>query len=54
MVASSLCLIIPESTRMGTSAASHGASPKQSACAMPNLGLQKVAKDKNIQLFRIQ
>lgn len=38
---SSLCLIMPESTRMGISAASHGARPKQSACAMPNLGLNE-------------
>ena len=29
----------PLSTRNGSSAASHGASPKQSACAMPKCGL---------------
>lgn len=35
---------MPESTRTGISAASHGARPKQSACAMPNLGLDEYQK----------
>jgi hypothetical protein len=33
---------------MGTSAASHGASPKHSACAIPNLGLQNKRQDQQI------
>lgn len=33
---------------MGTSAASHGASPKQRACAIPNLGLQNKRQDQQI------
>lgn len=47
---SSLCLIIPESTRIGISAASHGASPKHSACAIPNLGLPKRKKKQFSQI----
>lgn len=49
-VASSLCLIMPESTRIGISAANHGARPKQSACAIPNLGLYDERKRGKQQL----
>lgn len=37
---------------MGTSAASHGASPKQSACAIPNLGLHKSHKTKEKEVYK--